>query len=274
MSYTAPLKDMHFAMKLAGLDNIAKLPGFEEMDADTAQAVLEECAKFNQDVIAPLNWTGDLKPSTVKDGVVTMSAGFKEAFKQYAAGGWQGVQHPIEHGGQGMPKLVYTACLEMLNSANLSFALCPLLTDGAIEALETAGSDAQKAQYLPKLISGQWTGTMNLTEPQAGSDLAMVRTKAVPQADGTYRISGQKIYITYGEHDMAENIAHLVLARTPDAPEGVKGISLFIVPKFMFHADGKLAQRNDVYCTSIEHKLGIKFMVMTRARSEQARLAL
>jgi 3-(methylthio)propanoyl-CoA dehydrogenase len=258
MSYTAPLKDMHFAMKLAGLDNIAKLPGFEEMDADTAQAVLEECAKFNQDVIAPLNWTGDLKPSTVKDGVVTMSAGFKEAFKQYAAGGWQGVQHPIEHGGQGMPKLVYTACLEMLNSANLSFALCPLLTDGAIEALETAGSDAQKAQYLPKLISGQWTGTMNLTEPQAGSDLAMVRTKAVPQADGTYRISGQKIYITYGEHDMAENIAHLVLARTPDAPEGVKGISLFIVPKFMFHADGKLAQRNDVYCTSIEHKLGIK----------------
>jgi 3-(methylthio)propanoyl-CoA dehydrogenase len=190
--------------------------------------------------------------------VVTTSAGFKEAFKQYAAGGWQGVQHPIEHGGQGMPKLVYTACLEMLNSANLSFALCPLLTDGAIEALETAGSVAQKAQYLPKLISGQWTGTMNLTEPQAGSDLAMVRTKAVPQADGSYRISGQKIYITYGEHDMAENIAHLVLARTPDAPEGVKGISLFIVPKFMFHADGKLAQRNDVYCTSIEHKLGIK----------------
>jgi 3-(methylthio)propanoyl-CoA dehydrogenase len=190
--------------------------------------------------------------------VVTTSAGFKEAFKQYAAGGWQGVQHPIEHGGQGMPKLVYTACLEMLNSANLSFALCPLLTDGAIEALETAGSEAQKAQYLPKLISGQWTGTMNLTEPQAGSDLAMVRTKAVPQADGSYRISGQKIYITYGEHDMAENIAHLVLARTPDAPEGVKGISLFIVPKFMFHADGKLAQRNDVYCTSIEHKLGIK----------------
>jgi 3-(methylthio)propanoyl-CoA dehydrogenase len=258
MSYTAPLKDMHFAMKLAGLDNIAKLPGFEEMDTDTAQAVLEECAKFNQDVIAPLNWTGDLKPSTVKDGVVTMSAGFKEAFKQYAAGGWQGVQHPITYGGQGMPKLVYTACLEMLNSANLSFALCPLLTDGAIEALETAGSEEQKAQYLPKLISGQWTGTMNLTEPQAGSDLAMVRTKAVPQADGSYRISGQKIYITYGEHDMAENIAHLVLARTPDAPEGVKGISLFIVPKFMFHADGKLAQRNDVYCTSIEHKLGIK----------------
>jgi 3-(methylthio)propanoyl-CoA dehydrogenase len=258
MSYNAPLKDMHFAMKLAGIDSIANLPGFEDMDADTAQAVLEECAKFNQDVIAPLNWTGDLKPSTIKDGVVTTSAGFKEAFKQYAAGGWQGVQHPIAYGGQGMPKLVYTACLEMLNSANLSFALCPLLTDGAIEALETAGSDAQKAQYLPKLISGEWTGTMNLTEPQAGSDLAMVRTKAVPQADGSYRISGQKIYITYGEHDMAENIAHLVLARTPDAPEGVKGISLFIVPKFMFHADGKLAQRNDVYCTSIEHKLGIK----------------
>ncbi len=258
MSYQAPLKDMHFAMKLAGIDNIAKLPGFEEMDADTAQAVLEECAKFNQDVIAPLNWDGDLKPSSLKDGVVTTTAGFKQAFKQYAEGGWQGVQHSSEYGGQGMPKLIATACLEMLNSANLSFALCPLLSDGAIEALETAGTDAQKAMYLPKLISGQWTGTMNLTEPQAGSDLAMVRTKAVPQGDGSYRITGTKIFITFGEHDMAENICHLVLARTPDAPEGVKGISLFIVPKFMVNADGSLGKRNDVWCSSIEHKLGIK----------------
>jgi hypothetical protein len=258
MSYVAPLKDMLFAMKLAGLDELKNLPGMEEIDADTAQAVLEECAKFNQDVIAPLNWTGDVQPSSLKDGKVTTTAGFKQAFKQYADGGWQGVQHPVDFGGQGLPKLIGTACTEMLNSANLSFALCPLLTDGAIEALETAGSDEQKAQYLPKLISGEWTGTMNLTEPQAGSDLALVRTKAVPQADGSYRISGTKIFITFGEHDMASNIVHLVLARTPDAPEGVKGISLFIVPKFLVNADGTLGKRNDVWCQSIEHKLGIK----------------
>jgi alkylation response protein AidB-like acyl-CoA dehydrogenase len=258
MSYVAPLKDMLFAMKLAGLDELKQLPGFEEIDADTAQAVLEECAKFNQDVIAPLNWTGDLQPSSLKDGQVTTTPGFREAFKQYAAGGWQGVQHPVDHGGQGLPKLIGTACTEMLNSANLSFALCPLLTDGAIEALETAGSEAQKALYLPRLISGEWTGTMNLTEPQAGSDLALVRTRAVPQPDGSYRISGTKIFITYGEHDMADNIVHLVLARTPGAPEGVKGISLFIVPKFLVNADGTLGKRNDVWCQSIEHKLGIK----------------
>jgi hypothetical protein len=258
MSYVAPLKDMLFAMKLAGLDELKNLPGMQEIDADTAQAVLEECAKFNQDVIAPLNWTGDVQPSSLKDGKVTTTAGFKQAFKQYADGGWQGVQHPVDFGGQGLPKLIGTACTEMLNSANLSFALCPLLTDGAIEALETAGSDEQKAQYLPKLISGEWTGTMNLTEPQAGSDLALVRTKAMPQADGSYRISGTKIFITFGEHDMASNIVHLVLARTPDAPEGVKGISLFIVPKFLVNADGTLGKRNDVWCQSIEHKLGIK----------------
>ncbi|MBU6438387.1 MAG: acyl-CoA dehydrogenase family protein, partial [Betaproteobacteria bacterium] len=258
MSYAAPLKDMMFAMRLAGLDRLRALPGFEDIDADTAQAVLEECAKFNQDVVAPLNWPGDVAPSSLRDGVVTTTEGFKEAFAQYAAGGWQGVQHSVEHGGQGLPKLVGTACLEMLNSANLSFALCPLLTDGAIEALETAGSAAQQATYLPRLISGEWTGTMNLTEPQAGSDLALVRTKAVPQPDGSYRVSGTKIYITYGEHDMAKNIVHLVLARTPGAPEGVKGISLFIVPKFLVHADDTLGKRNDVWCQSIEHKLGIK----------------
>jgi 3-(methylthio)propanoyl-CoA dehydrogenase len=258
MSYTAPVKDMLFGMQIAGLDAVSKLPGFEEATADTAQAVLEECAKFNEGVIAPLNWAGDQAPSSIKDGVVTTTAGFKAAFKQYAEGGWQGIGHGTEFGGQGLPKLIGTACTEMLNSANLSFALCPLLSDGAIEALETAGSDAQKATYLPRLVSGEWTGTMNLTEPQAGSDLAMVRSKAVPQGDGTYRISGQKIYITYGEHDMAENIVHLVLARTPDAPEGVKGISLFIVPKFLVNADGSLGKRNDVFCASIEHKLGIK----------------
>ncbi|MGI9024785.1 MAG: acyl-CoA dehydrogenase family protein, partial [Burkholderiaceae bacterium] len=262
MNYTAPLKDMLFVInELADLDAVAAMPGFEDATRETAQAVLEENARFVQDVIAPLNRAGDTAPSTWKDGVVTTTAGFKQAFKNYAEAGWQGVQHDVEHGGQGLPKLIATPCIEMLNSANLSFALCPLLTDGAIEALMTAGSDAQKDAYLAKLISGAWTGTMNLTESQAGSDLAQVRTRAVPGGDGDagkYRVFGQKIFITYGEHDMAENIVHLVLGRTPDAPEGVKGISLFTVPKFLVNADGSLAGRNDVYCASIEHKLGIK----------------
>jgi 3-(methylthio)propanoyl-CoA dehydrogenase len=259
MSYRAPLKDMLFAMQyLAGLDEVARLPGFEEAGIDTAQAVLEECAKFNEGVVAPLNLPGDNKPSTLANGVVTTSTGFTEAFRQFGDGGWQGIQHPLQFGGQGLPKLIATPCIEMLNAANLSFALCPLLTDGAIEALLTAGTDAQQTQFIPNMISGKWTGTMNLTEPQAGSDLAMVRSKAVRQPDGSYRISGQKIFITYGEHDMAENIVHLVLARTPEAPEGVKGISLFVVPKFLVNADGSLGKRNDVWCSSIEHKLGIK----------------
>jgi 3-(methylthio)propanoyl-CoA dehydrogenase len=259
MTYRAPVKDMMFVLEhLADLSQVAKLPGFEEAGLDTAQAVLEECAKFNQDVVAPLNWTGDQTPSSLANGVVTTSPGFKAAFKQYGEGGWQGVQHPSEFGGQGLPKAIGTPCIEMLNAASLSFALCPLLSDGAIEALLTAGTDDQKAVYLPRLIAGQWTGTMNLTEPQAGSDLALVRTKANREADGTYRIFGQKIYITFGEHDMAENIVHLVLARTPDAPEGVKGISLFLVPKFLVGKDGALGKRNDVWCQSIEHKLGIK----------------
>ena len=259
MTYRAPLKDMLFVMnELAGLEAVSQLPGFEEATPETAQAVLEEAAKFNEQVVAPLNRAGDLDPSSWKDGVVTTTPGFKDAFRQFAEGGWQGVQHPQEFEGQGLPKLIGTPCNEMLNSANLSFSLCPLLTDGAIEALLTAGSDAQKATYLPKLISGAWTGTMNLTEPQAGSDLAAVRTRAEPQGDGTFKIFGTKIFITYGEHDMADNIVHLVLARTPNAPEGVKGISLFIVPKFLVNADGSTGARNDVHCVSIEHKLGIK----------------
>ena len=259
MTYTAPLKDMLFVIdELADLDAIAALPGFEDATRDTAQAVLEENARFCQDVVAPLNRVGDTAPSSWKDGVVTTTKGFKEAFKSYADAGWQGVQHGADYGGQGLPKLIAAPCIEMLNAANMSFALCPLLTDGAIEALMTAGSDAQKAKYLAKLIAGQWTGTMNLTEPQAGSDLAQVRTRAVPTGDGKYRVFGQKIYITYGEHDMADNIVHLVLARTPDAPEGVKGISLFTVAKTLVEADGSLGARNDVYCASIEHKLGIK----------------
>ena len=259
MTYRAPIKDMLFCMKeLAGLEQVALLPGFEDAGLETAQAVLEECAKFNEGVVAPLNWEGDKNPSSWKDGVVTTTPGFKQAFRQFGEGGWQGLQHPSEFGGQNLPKTIGAACIEMINSANLSFALCPLLTDGAIEALLTAGSPAQQALYLPKMISGEWTGTMNLTEPQAGSDLALVRTRAEPQPDGTHLIFGTKIFITYGEHDMASNIVHLVLARVAGAPEGVKGISLFIVPKFIVNADGSLGARNDAHCVSIEHKLGIK----------------
>ena len=259
MSYTAPVKDMLFAIEhLANIEQIAQIPGFEDAGLDTAAAVLEECAKFNEGVLAPLNWEGDKNPSSWKDGVVTTTPGFKEAFRQYAEGGWQGLQHPADFGGQGLPKTIGAACIEMTNSANMSFALCPLLTDGAIEALLTAGSDELKATYLEKLVTGEWTGTMNLTEPQAGSDLALVRTRAEPQPDGTYKIFGTKIFITYGEHDMAENIIHLVLARVQGAPEGVKGISLFVVPKFMVNKDGTLGARNDAHCVSIEHKLGIK----------------
>ncbi|MEO6743931.1 MAG: acyl-CoA dehydrogenase [Caldimonas sp.] len=259
MSYVAPVKDMLFCMKeLAGLEAVAAMPGFEDAGLDTAEAVLEECANFNQGVVAPLNAEGDRNPSSLKDGKVTTSPGFKEAFRQFGEGGWQGMQHPAEFGGQGLPKTIGAACIEMLNSANMSFALCPLLTDGAIEALLTAGTPEQQALYLPKMISGAWTGTMNLTEPQAGSDLALVRTRAEPQPDRSYRIFGTKIFITYGEHDMAANIVHLVLARVVGAPEGVKGISLFIVPKFIPTADGTPGPRNDVQCVSIEHKLGIK----------------
>ncbi|WP_350296366.1 acyl-CoA dehydrogenase [Limnohabitans sp. Rim8] len=259
MSYIAPLKDMLFNIEhLARIEQIAQIPGFEDAGLETAQAVLEESAKLNQDVLSPLNWEGDKNPSFHNGSGVTTTPGFKVAYKQYAEGGWQGLQHPFEYGGQGLPKTIGAACCEMLNSANMAFALCPLLTDGAIEALLTAGSDELKATYLEKLVSGEWTGTMNLTEPQAGSDLAAVRTRAEPQPDGTFKIFGTKIYITYGEHDMADNIVHLVLARVQGAPEGVKGISLFVVPKFRVKADGTLGERNDVHCVSIEHKMGIK----------------
>ena len=244
MTYKAPLKDMLFDIQhLANIDQVAQMPGFEDAGFDTAEAVLEECAKFSEGVLSPLNWEGDKNPSSWKDGVVTTTPGFKQAFKQYVEGGWQGLQHPADFGGQGLPKTIGAACGEMLNSANMSFALCPMLTDGATEALLTAGSDELKAVYLEKLVSGQWTGTMNLTEPQA---------------DGSYKVFGTKIFITYGEHDMAENIVHLVLARVSGAPEGVKGISLFVVPKFMVNKDLSLGARNDVHCVSIEHKLGIK----------------
>ena len=259
MSFTAPVKDMLFCMEhLANLPQVAQIPGFEDASLETAQAVLEESAKLCEGVIEPLNVPGDTQPSSFAEGKVVTTPGFKEAYQQYVQGGWQGLQHPVDFGGQGLPKTIGAACVEMLNASNISFALCPLLTDGAIEALLTAGSDALKAKYLEKLVSGEWTGTMNLTEPQAGSDLALVRTKAEPLPDGSYKIFGTKIFITYGEHDMAENIIHLVLARVAGAPEGVKGISLFVVPKFLVNDDGSLGARNDVHCVSIEHKMGIK----------------
>ena len=259
MSYVAPLKDMLFNIKhLADIEQIARLPGFEDAGFDTAQAVLEEAAKFNEGVLSPLNWEGDKNPTSWADGTVTATPGFKEAFQQFAEAGWQGLQHPVDFGGQGLPKAIGACCGEMQNSANMSFALCPLLTDGAIEALLTAGSDELKAIYLENLVSGKWTGTMNLTEPQAGSDLAAVRTRAEPQPDGSHKVFGTKIFITWGEHNMAENIVHLVLARVSGAPEGVKGISLFVVPKFLVNKDGSLGARNDVHCVSIEHKMGIK----------------
>ena len=257
-SYVPPLKDMNFVLtELAGLAQVGSLPGLEEATPDLVQAVLEEAGKFAGGVLAPINYSGDQEGARWSDKTVTMPAGFRQAYQQFAEAGWNGLGCEPEFGGQGLPKLVSAAVQEMWKSANISFSLCPLLTLGAIEALTLCGSPQQKEKYLPNMIAGRWTGTMNLTEPQAGSDLAAVRSRAVPQADGTYRIFGTKIFITYGEHDMAENIIHLVLARTPDAPEGVKGISLFVVPKFMVDDAGKLGARNDAYCVSIEHKLGI-----------------
>ena len=256
-AYTAPLKDMRFVLReLAGLEAVAKLPGYGEATPDTVDAILEEASKFASEVLDPINYPGDQQGSVWKDGAVTTPKGFKEAYRQYVQGGWGALPFEAEWGGQGLPKLVATAVEEMLTSSNMSFSLCPLLTQGAIHALELCGSEALKKTYLGKMIEGSWTGTMNLTEPQAGSDLALVKTKAIKSGDH-YLISGQKIFITYGEHDLAENIVHLVLARTPDAPEGVKGISLFLVPKFLVKPDGSLGERNGARCASIEHKLGI-----------------
>ncbi len=261
-SYTAPLKDMQFVLnELAGLDKVAALPGYEEATPDVVEAILAESAKFTEGVLAPLNWSGDREGVRWADKAVTMPKGFKEAYAQFVDNGWNALSGNPEHGGQGLPKVISAAVQEMWKSSNMAFSLCPLLTLGATEALELAGTEAQQAMYLPNMISGKWSGTMNITEPQAGSDLAAIRSRAVPQGDGSYRIFGQKIFITYGDHDMAENTIHLVLARTPDAPEGVKGISLFVVPKFLVNADGSggytLGARNDVYCVSVEHKLGI-----------------
>jgi alkylation response protein AidB-like acyl-CoA dehydrogenase len=256
-TYQAPLKDMRFVLnELAGLSEVAKLPGYQDATPDTVDAILEEASKFASEVLDPINYSGDQEGSEWNDGAVTTPTGFKQAYRQYVQSGWGALPFDAHWGGQGLPKLVATAVEEMFTSSNMSFSLCPLLTQGAIHALELCGAEALKRTYLGKMVEGLWTGTMNLTEPQAGSDLALVRTKAERAADH-YLISGQKIFITYGEHDLAENIVHLVLARTPDAPEGTKGISLFLVPKFLPKPDGSLGERNNARCASIEHKLGI-----------------
>ena len=258
-TYHAPLADMQFVMNdLAGLSQVAALPGFEDATPDTVAAILEEAGRFATEVLDPLNASGDREGSQLlPDGTVRTPAGFKAAYHRFAENGWTGLTKSPEYGGQGLPHLVATAVEEMWHSSNMAFDLCPLLTDGAIAAIELCATPEQKARYLPPMVAGKWTGTMNLTEPQAGSDLAAVRTRAVPQDDGSYRLYGQKIFITYGEQDYTDNIVHLVLARTPTAPEGVKGISLFLVPKFLVNADGSLGARNDVRCVSLEHKLGI-----------------
>ena len=256
-TYIAPVRDMQFVIReLAGLERLTALPGYEEVTLELADAVLEEAAKLASEVLAPLNKTGDEQgASLTRDGVVA-AQGFGAAYRQFVENGWNGLGGDSEYGGQGLPGLIAAATVEIWNSANMAFALCPLLTAGAMEALKHHGARELKARYLPKLVSGEWTGTMNLTEPQAGSDLSAVRTKAVPEGDH-YRLYGQKIFITWGDHDMTDNVVHLVLARTPDAPEGVRGISLFLVPKVLIDADGNLGERNDVRCVSIEHKLGI-----------------
>src|SRR5436190_7843047 len=249
---------MQFVLKhVVGLDQVNKLPGWEEVTEDLVDAVLEEAAKMASEVLSPLNSTGDRQGAKYKDGVVTTPQGFRDAYHQYIAAGWNSVKGPTDFGGQGLPQLIATPIEEMWGAANLAFKLCPMLTQGAIEALHLVGSEHLQKTFLPKMVAGEWTGTMNLTEPQAGSDLSLVRTKATPQADGSYRLKGTKIFITYGEHDYTDNIIHLVLGRVEGAPEGVRGISLFIVPKFLVNADGSLGARNDVKCVSIEHKLGI-----------------
>lgn len=258
--YTAPLRDMRFALEhLAKLAEVSALPGYEHVDDDAVFSILEENARFMEDLVAPLNRVGDLQGSVRNDdGTVTTPEGFVAAYKAYVDAGWGAVSFPPEYGGGGFPWLMSIAMQEILTSANMAFSMCPLLNQGAIDMLLHHASEEHRETYLPKMVTGEWTGTMNLTEPHAGSDVGALTTKAAPQADGTYRITGTKIFISYGEHDMSENIIHLVLARTPSAPPGTKGISCFIVPKYLLDADGQPGERNDVTCISIEHKMGIK----------------
>jgi alkylation response protein AidB-like acyl-CoA dehydrogenase len=258
MTYTPPLRDARFVLNhVVDLEALSNLEGLEPATPDLVDAILEEAGKLASEVMAPLNRAGDEQGSSLDDGVVRTPDGFKEAYARYVEGGWGGIPFATEYGGQGLPWAVAMAVQEMWASANLSLSLCPMLTQGAIELISTHGSAEQKQTYLPKLVSGEWPGTMNLTEPQAGSDVGALRTKAERQPDGSYLITGTKIFITYGEHDMTENIVHLVLARTPGSPAGAKGISCFIVPKYLVNPDGSLGQGNDLRCVSLEHKLGI-----------------
>jgi alkylation response protein AidB-like acyl-CoA dehydrogenase len=258
VTYTAPIAEQRFVLEtVAGLEELARLPGFEAASPDLIDAVLGEAAKLAENGFAPLNRIGDTEGARLEDGRVRLPAGFAEAYRQYVEAGWASLGAGPAHGGQGLPFSLGCAVQEQLTSANMAFSLCMMLSQGAIEALERHGSDEQQRLYLPKLVSGEWTGTMNLTEPQAGSDVGALRTRAEPAGDGSWRIKGQKIFITWGEHELAENIVHMVLARTPDAPPGTKGISLFLVPKYLVRSDGSLGARNGVRCVSIEHKLGI-----------------
>ena len=257
LDYNAPLRDMRFVLnELIGFERIGQLQGCDEINQELSDAVLEEASKLASDVLAPLNRVGDIEGSQLDGSVVTTPTGWKDAYNAFRESGWCSLSMNPEYGGQGFPKVIATAVAEMWDSSNMSFSLCPLLTNGAIEAVEQHGDALLKSLYLEKLVSGEWAGTMNLTEPQAGSDLSTVRTKATPSGNH-YLIQGQKIYITYGEHDLTGNIIHLVLARTPDAPAGTKGISLFVVPKYLVNSDGSLGDRNDLRCISLEHKLGI-----------------
>ena len=256
-TYAAPLRDMRFALRdLAGLEEVIALPGWQDVTPELVDAVLTEAAKFAQDILDPLNAAGDRQGARFAHGKVTAPEGYAAAYLKFIEAGWNGLTGDPRYGGQGLPHVVGTAVQEIWNSANMSFCLAPMLTSGVIEAFRHHASPEQQALFLPRLTAGEWSGTMNLTEPQAGSDLSAVRTQAVREGDH-YRLRGTKIFITWGEHDMSENIVHLVLARTPDAPEGVKGISLFIVPKFLVNGDGSRGERNDVHCVSIEHKMGI-----------------
>jgi len=256
--YRAPVAEISHTLKqVADMKSAIEAGKLGDLSEDLVDAVLEEAGKFASERIAPLNRDADMIGAKLENAVVTTPPGFAETYKDWSEGGWNAISGPEDFGGQGLPNMLAVAASEMWNSASMGFALCPLLTIGAIEALDTHGSDELKAKYLEKLVSGEWTGTMNLTEPACGSDLAALKTQAKPAEDGTYRIFGQKIYITYGEHDMTENICHLVLARLPDAPAGTRGISLFLVPKFLVNDDGSLGNRNDVFCQSIEHKMGI-----------------
>ena len=258
MTYRAPISDMRFSMlHEAGLARGLAAGLYPELEGGTLDATLTEAAKLAENLLAPLNRVGDLQGAKLDGDVVQTAPGWPAAYRQWREGGWGAVAAPVEHGGMGLPVLVNAACAEMWHAANMAFALCPMLTGAAIDLLQAHGSESLKTLYLEKVVSGEWTGTMNLTEPQAGSDLNAVRTRAERQADGSYKIFGSKIFITYGDHDLTDNIVHLVLARLPDAPPGTRGISLFVVPKFLVSEDGSLGPRNDVHCVGLEHKLGI-----------------